>query len=440
MSAAPPDGHADGHADGTGDRTGDGRGGELIVLDGCAIIDCAEPDRLTPDGAIALRAGRIAAVGERAAVRAAVDWADARRIDLDGRVVMPGLWDSHLHLGAVVPPHERAFAHEEPGHHMIRCIRKAHDNLRCGITSVRSLGEEHDADLLLRDAVEAGEIEGPRIFASGDVMWTRAAAGVDEFRRRVRQAIARGADQIKLLSSGGIPWRSDTIGHTLHTFEEIAAAAEEAHRWGKPLAVHAMGDETVIAAARAGADTIEHGFVMTERGVDAMARAGTMYCPNLTVTTAWDPAQLAAKGYPDWFTANAAEAAARHHEMFALAVRAGIPILAGVDDLPEGDGPVGIEVHDGEIGLIAELRLISAGGLTHGQALATATRNAAAAARVQDRLGTLEPGKIADLLVLDGNPLDDLGALASVADVWKDGRRIRLLPGLEPGWRGGGIR
>ena len=410
-----------------------------VVLDGCSVIPAAEADHVITDAAIAIENGRITAVGPRRDVTANVG-GDARRVDLDGAFVIPGLWDSHIHLGAYVPPYEGEFAHEKPGHHMIRCIRKMQDNLRCGITSLRSLGEENDADLMLRDAVEAGEIEGPRIFATGDIMWTRTAAGVDEFRRRVRQAIASGADQIKLLSSGGIPWRSDTIGHTLHSYEEIAAAAEEAHRWAKPLAVHAMGDETIVAAAKAGADTIEHGFVATEKGIAAMAEAGTMYCPNLAVTTAWDPELLAARGYPEWFTANAAEAAARHHEMFREALRLGIPILAGVDDLPEGAGPVGIEMHDNQIGLIAELKLMHANGLTRGQALQTATRNAARAVRAEARLGTLEPGKYADLAVLDDNPLDDLDHLATVRAVWKDGQPIRLTPGLTPGWRGGGIR
>jgi imidazolonepropionase-like amidohydrolase len=417
-----------------------GAGSGPVILDGCTVIPCAEPDQLITDAAIAVENGRIKAVGPRRDVLAAVAATGGRRIDLEGSFVIPGLWDSHVHLGAYVPPYEQAFAHETPGHHMIRCVRKMQDNLRCGITSLRSLGEENDADLLLRDAVDAGEVEGPRIFATGDIMWTRRAAGADEFRRHVRAAIARGADQVKLLSSGGIPWRSDTIGHTLHTFEEIAAAAEEAHRWAKPLVVHAMGDETILAATQAGADTIEHGFVATERGIAAIAESGAMYCPNLTVTAAWDPVQLAAKGYPDWFTANAAEAAARHHEMFREAVRLGIPILAGVDDLPEGDGPVGIEMHEDRIGLIAELRLMQANGMTAAEALLTATRNAAAAVRAQERLGTLEPGKLADLVVLSRNPLDDLDHLASVTAVWKGGRPIRLTPGLEPGWRGGGIR
>jgi imidazolonepropionase-like amidohydrolase len=414
--------------------------GSSVMLEGCSVIPATSADEIISDAAIVISDGRLTAVGPRPDVRAAATPAPATTIDLGGAFVIPGLWDSHIHLGACVPPYEREFAHEPAGHHMIRCVRKMQDNLRCGITALRSLGEENDADLLLRDAVEAGEIEGPRIFASGDVMWTRTAAGVDEFRRRVRMAVASGADQIKLLSSGGIPWRSDTIGHTLHSYEEIAAAAEEAHRWAKPLVVHAMGDETIVAAARAGADTIEHGFVATEEGIAAMAEAGTMYCPNLAVTRAWDPVQLKAHGYPDWFTANAAEAAARHHAMFREAVRLGVPILAGVDDLPEGAGPVGIEMHEGRIGLIAELKLMQANGMTPGQALLTATSNPARAVRAEAALGTLEPGKRADLVVLAANPLDDLDHLAAVTAVWKDGRPIRLTPGLEPGWRGGGIR
>jgi imidazolonepropionase-like amidohydrolase len=203
--------------------------------------------------------------------------------------------------------------------------------------------------------------------------------------------------------------------------------------------VHGMGDETVIAAARAGADTVEHGFVVTEKGVEAMAEAGTMYCPNLAVTVAWDPAELAARGYPEWFVINAREAGERHHEMFAEAVRLGVPILAGVDNLPEGRSPVGIEMHDGAIGLLTELKLISRLGLGNGGALLTATRNAAKSVWAAASLGTVECGKIADLIVLNSNPLDDLDALADLRSVWKGGREIRLVPGLEPGWQGGGI-
>jgi imidazolonepropionase-like amidohydrolase len=412
---------------------------EPVLLEGCTIIDCTEAGKAVTDGAVLMEDGRIRAVGRRSDVVSDSNLDAARRVDASGSYVLPGLWDAHAHLGGVVPPYEAEYAHESTAHHMIRCIRKAQDNLRSGVTTLRSLGEQNDGDIVLRNAVDAGEIEGPRIFAAGDMMWSRLATGKKEFRQGIRRLIAKDVDLVKLLSSGGIPWRSDTIGRTLHSYEELSAAVREAHSWNKPVAVHGMGDDTIIAAARAGADSVEHGFVVTEKGIQAMAEAGTMFCPNLAVTVAWDPAELAARGYPDWFVANAREAAEHHHEMAAEAIRLGVPILAGVDNLPEGKAPVGAEMHDGAIALLTELKLISGLGLGNGGALLTATRNAAQSVYASDYLGTLERGKLADVIVLNGNPLDDLGALADLRSVWKGGREIRLVPGLEPGWQGGGF-
>lgn len=411
----------------------------MILIEGANIIDCAVAGHVTSGGALLIEGEEIRAVGSREEVLAQLGEAEAQRVDVNGGFVIPGLWDCHIHLGAAETPHDEAYAHELPAHQMLRSIRKAQDNLRCGITSLRALGDPFSHDIMLREAIDAGEIEGPRIFAAGNVWWSRSAAGEVEFRRCVRQMIQDGVDQVKLLSSGGIPWRSDTIGYGLHTKEEIAAAVDEAHSWGKPVAVHAMGDETVVGAAEAGADTVEHGFVVTERGLAAMAEANTIYCPNLTVTVAWDPARLAAKGYPSWFVRNAAEAASRHHAMFREAVRLGITVITGVDDLPEGRRPVGIEMHDDRVALWSEIELMARNGLSNGEALLAATRNAAASVRASDRLGTLEAGKLADFVVLKRNPVEDLAALATVQSVWKGGKKIRLEPGLEPGWHGGGL-
>jgi imidazolonepropionase-like amidohydrolase len=110
-----------------------------------------------------------------------------------------------------------------------------------------------------------------------------------------------------------------------------------------------------------------------------------------------------------------------------------------VDNLPEGKAPVGMEMHDGAMALLTELKLMSGLGLGNGGALLTATRNAAQSAYASDSLGTLEPGKLADVIVLTSNPLADLDALADLHSVWKGGREIRLMPGLEPGWQGGGF-
>jgi imidazolonepropionase-like amidohydrolase len=404
---------------------------EYVLLSGGSVIPCVRPGDMVSESSILIRGDRIVSIGQREAALGSVDPSRVREVDVRGKFCIPGLWDGHIHLGASVPPFEREFHGETADLHMIRCIRKAQDNLRSGITSVRSLGDPYEADLALRDAVESGQLEGPRIFASGDVSWSRRAAGVDEFKREVRRVIQSGADQIKLMSSGGIPWRTKSISYPLHAQSEIEAVVQEAHTWDLPVAVHAMGDETVTMAASAGADTIEHGFTMTSVGVEAMAQAGALYCPNLAVTHAWDPARQDRSADAAWFKRNSGEAAASHHAMFRLAISMGVTIVAGVDNLPPGPSPVGIEKVDGEVGLIVELKLMQQNGMSAGEALLTATRNAAAAARVDDRLGTLEAGKIADVVVLDANPLEDLTALAKVDSVWFQGSPIGLSVGTD---------
>jgi imidazolonepropionase-like amidohydrolase len=192
-----------------------------------------------------------------------------------------------------------------------------------------------------------------------------------------------------------------------------------------------MGDESIGIAASAGADTIEHGFVLKGGGgLDAIAANGATFCPNLAVTDAWDPDQLDQGAFSDYLMANATEARKYHHRAFREAVELDIPIIAGVDNLPEKHGPIGTETHRGRIALVEELRLMIANGLSPERALAAATSEPARAARVADRLGTLEPGKLADVVAVRGNPLDDIGALLNVEAVWKDGEQIRLTPGL----------
>ena len=403
------------------------------LLTHCAVVD-GTGEAALEDAAILIEGTLIADVGPADEVERNPRARHAVRIELDGAHLIPGLWDAHIHLGAVVPPHEGAFAHESEAHYMLRAIRKAQDNLRCGVTSLRALGDRYDTDLRLRNAIEAGVIEGPRIFCSGDVKWTILSAGEDEFRRRVRERIQAGVDQIKIMATGGIPWRSDNMDYMTCTEGELRAAIDEAHKWNKPVAIHAMGDESIGIAASAGADTIEHGFILEdEGGLDAMARNGATFCPNLAVTDAWNPDQLEDGVFSEYLLAHATEARKHHHPAFRRAVELDIPIIAGVDNLPEHHGPIGTETHRGRIALVEELRLMIANGLSPERALAAATREPARAARVADRLGTLEPGKLADVVAVRGNPLVEIDALLDVEAVWKDGEQIRLTPGLARG-------
>jgi imidazolonepropionase-like amidohydrolase len=406
----------------------------FTLLTDCTVIDGAGNPPIF-DGAVLIDGKTIADVGHADELERGIAHRKVTRIELGGATLIPGLWDAHIHLGAVVPPHEHGFAHESQWHYMLRAVRKAQDNLRAGVTSLRALGDKYDADLRLRAAIESGLVEGPRIFASGDVKWTILSAGEDEFRRRVREHIQAGVDQIKIMATGGIPWRSDNMDYMTCTEGELRAAVDEAHKWNKPVAVHAMGDESIGIASEAGVDTIEHGFVLKGDGIDAMAAAGTTFCPNLAVTDAWDPEQLEDGFFSEFLLRNATEARRYHHPAFQRAVELGIPIIAGVDNLPASPGPVGIEEHRGRIALVEELRLMVQHGLSHELALAAATREPARAARVDAVLGTLEPGKFADIVAVAGNPLEDLDALLRVEHVWKDGKKIRLVVGLDQGAR-----
>lgn len=391
---------------------------------GTTIITCADSGNRWDDAAMVVTDDKITAIGPREEVLATsqVD----HIVDAGGGYLMPGMWDAHLHLGALVPPHENAHDATDPRHHMVRCIAKVQENLRWGITSVRSLGERDSADLLVRDLVGAGTLPGARVVASGDVAWTLAEAGVDNFRRKVRRQALQGVDQIKLMITGGIPMRGGITSPTANR-QEVKAAIAEAHDWGRPVAVHAMGDEAVIMAVECGADTIEHAFGCTPAAAQAMADAGTVYCPNLAVTDEW-PRYLAAAGLQPWLARNADAARAGHHETLAAAVELGVTVIAGVDSLPRPTGAYGIEMIGGDPALIGELALLRANGLSARETLRSTTINTARVCGLGDELGSLEVGKIADFIVLEADPETDVRNLGAVSGVWQSGQRSALAP------------
>jgi imidazolonepropionase-like amidohydrolase len=384
-----------------------------------------------PDAAILVEGERIADVGPRDDVLQRAGAAGHALMDLGGQFVLPGLWDVHTHLGSTIPPWEAREATESESHHAYRCVRKAQDNLAAGITSLRTCGDRFNADLELKAAIGAGILVGPRLYVSGYSFWFRDAAGEDAFRQSARSLLNKGADHIKLFSSGGIASRGKTITRTACTLVELRAAIEEAHRWSKTAVVHAIGDEGIIMACEAGADCIEHAFVMTEEGVRAMAHHGVVYSPQLAVTAAWNEGFLRQAGcYPEWLIVNAVEAGQVHHAMFQKAVAAGIPVVTGVDNLPRLPYSAGIETFQGEPGLVMEIRLMVDNGLEPLQALQAATRNAARICGVGDQFGTLEKGKMADLIAVAADPLADIAALRSVRLVMLGGRVIQFNEGL----------
>jgi imidazolonepropionase-like amidohydrolase len=240
----------------------------------------------------------------------------------------------------------------------------------------------------------------------------------------------KGADHIKLFASGAIAAPvAESITHTICTQAELRAAIEEAHRWGRHACVHAIGDEAVCMASEAGADTVEHGFVLGQAGIDAMVRHEVVYSPQLTVTAAWNEQFMRHAGvFPEWLIDNAIEAGKVHHAVFRQAAAAGLTVIAGVDNLPRPAFSAGIETYADKPALVAEIGFLAANGLSPMQALQAATRNAARVNRVGSKLGTLETGKLADIVAVGGNPLQDLSVLADVRLVMKGGTLVHRPP------------
>ena len=400
----------------------------------CSVVDCTGAPPLR-DAAVLVVEDRLVEVGPRSEVEPRAGEGH-HVMPLGGATLLPGLWDGHLHLGAMVPPWEERFRNETETEHAYRCVRKAQDNLMAGITAVRCMSDAFNADIKLKASIEAGYIQGPRIFSAGSATWSthyrdeqgviRQATGEDAFRRHTRDLLWAGVDQIKLFASAGIPFRGQSVDQPTVTLAELRASVEEAHRWGKHVAVHATGDEAVIMAAEAGADTIEHGFMISERGIEAMVQHGCVFSPQLTVTRVWNGAFIRQTGlFPEWFARNAEAAGRTHHGMVRKAAEAGLTLVAGVDNLPRFPLSVGIETAEDKPALVMELRLMQEIGLSPLEALRTATINVAEVCGAADQLGTLEPGKLADLIAVPGDPLADLRTLYDVRMVIKGGTVVR---------------
>ncbi len=410
-------------------------GREACLVGGRIIIGTGEDP--IEDGFVAVRGNQITAVGPMDRFDRVVG-TGADRIDLDGRTVIPGLIDAHVHLvyGGYRRFDELNSVPAEVA--AIHAATNAATVLRAGYTTVRDLGTVGNVAVAVRDAIEMGRIPGPRIVASGKfvtssrgpiqhaaVPWaggmTLVADGVDEMVRAVRTQVALGVDNIKLMASGiEAHARIGTATDTL-TQEEIQAAVTEAHLAGRTVAVHAQSTEAIKFAVRAGADTVEHGTRIDDEAIDLFKHGRTVLVPTLSTLFSvlefgerYDllPKQRSemAENEPLWLAS------------FRAALDAGIPMAAG--------GDVGNRYLHGENA--REIRLLAEHGMTPLQAIQAATAGAALALRRLDKVGALAEGHLADLVILERNPLDDLSSLLDMANirlVVRDGRPVagRLL-------------
>jgi imidazolonepropionase-like amidohydrolase len=384
----------------------------LALLCGTLIDGTEGPAR--DDAVVVVADGRITAVGGRELV------ADLEVVDLTGKFVVPGLIDLHNHICFDGDPDRHLDG--VPGEMPFHAVQNLDRLLRAGVTTVREAGAPYDISFHAKAAVEAGVVPGPRLFVSGVPLvmtgghgWNIALEvdGADEARKGARQQLKNGADWIKLLATGGVVTKGEALGAPQMTLEEMTAACEEAHKANRRVLAHAMGPTGIQWALEAGVDTIEHGIWFGEPEIEAMLRHDVYLVPTFSVS--WTQSQHGVElGMQRHVIEKATQAAERMFECTAAAASAGVKIAMGTD----AGGP---GVNHTMVALELELMLSSGACKTPAEVIRSATALGADVLGLADELGTIEPGKLADILVLDADPLADLGAYRSVHMVMKDG-------------------
>lgn len=364
------------------------------------------------------------------------------RFDCTGKTIIPGLIDTHTHLvgGEPLPYGDYATSRrlsEPEGMHAFRTAEAARRTLLAGITTVRVVGCRDYLDVRLRDAVREGLVAGSRIIPAGlgitptggHVHWRcRNADGEEEIRRAVREHVAQGVEWMKIMGvTGGLASPGQDPRLAQYRFPEVAAAVDEAHRWGLYAAAHAHARAGIEIAVRAGVDTLEHGSFLDDELAEAMARAGIWLVPTLAVHHWMDEAERSG-ALPPSYAARRRELSAMgfsvpsYRERMAVARKHGVPVAAGTDA-----GGNSLFRH-GSVGL--ELLLLRECGYTAAEALGAATAAAARALRIDHVTGSLRPALRADLLVVGSDPVEDLHVLAPgpqnrIEGIVADGRFVR---------------
>ena len=393
------------------------------VLTNCAVVDALREQPLR-DAGVWIDGNRIVAVGPVDDTLAEAEKAGPiESLDLGGAHVTPGLMNMHVHLGLALPG-QIAFLSEGVAERTLRMAANARAALEAGVTTVRLLGEWQGTDMALRDAIDRGAIPGPRIFTAGAwVVCTGGHAhefgiqadGADGFRRAVRSQLQAGVDLIKICISGGIAGKHEGFGAQL-TRDEMEAVAETAHAWGRTVTAHAGPPGVISDAIDCGIDGIEHGYLVTDEVARKMAERGTWLVPTICVSR--DREFFDRIGAPEWMIERALAAGEKHWAAFKSCIEAGVKIAMGTDMMPA-------ESLAGTTATVREMELMQEAGMPSREVLSAATWDAATMLGVQDRLGAVQAGMLADLIAMDGDPAADISSLRDIRLVMKDGLVVR---------------
>ncbi|WP_088008854.1 metal-dependent hydrolase family protein [Indiicoccus explosivorum] len=371
------------------------------------------------ESAIVVEGGRIVAAGDEA-VRMTAD----ETVDGSGKTAVPGFFDMHVHLG--MDGDADPFAQIEKDSQATAAYRhyvNGQKQLKAGVTSVRNLGSKWHIDLEFRNAVNAGLMAGPAVYGSGQAIvmtgghgypFSTEADGEDGVRKAARSTLKAGADVLKLMATGGVMTPGVDPGSPQLSEKEMRAAVEEAKHAGKTTASHAQGTEGIQNAVRAGITTIEHGIFLDDETIELMLEYGTVLVP--TLAAPYYIVQNAESGaIPPHAVKKAVHCFDVHQESFRKALKAGVKIAAGTD------AGTPFNLHGD---FAKELELMNAYGMPVRDIITAATYHAAETLNVHHKTGSLEKGKTADFVLLNGDPEDGIGAFRDVHAVYKEGGRV----------------
>jgi len=402
---------------------------ETIALVAARLID-GHSDQVRHDLAVLIEGDRIVAIGDVQIIPA-----DARVIDLGSATIIPGLIDTHVHPLIREDDYQTDHLRESSAAKALRGLKAVQDSLYAGWTSLRIAGDDDVfyAPVEIRRAIDRGLFEGPRLAVAphylsitgggGDINFFSPEQhliadglivdGVDEVRRAVREEIKYGGDWIKLLVTGAFMSAGDNPKDVHFSPEELEVAVAEANRLGVPVMAHAHSAEGIKQAVRSGARSIEHGTFLDAEGVRLMVEYGTYLVPTIYIgdfyinerpdAEAQQKMVELSKKYRDEFLAN-----------IGAAIRAGVKVAVGSDF--GGYDPL---INAREFASLVEA------GMTPMQAIQAGTRVGAELLQWEDRVGTIEPGKLADIIAVAGDPLEDLSELERVIFVMKGGEVVK---------------
>jgi imidazolonepropionase-like amidohydrolase len=384
-------------------RTGELRANQAIVIEGDKVVQIA------PSSEVKAAAGDIV-------------------IDLPDATLLPGLIDMHTHLTFDLASLGYQGLSISTAREALHGARNAKRTLEAGFTTVRNVGANDYADIALRDAINDGDVIGPRVVASGPALGITGghcdenllppafhlqgdgvADGVEAVQHKVREVIKYGADVIKICATGGVLSKGDDPNASQFTLEEMKAIVADAHRLGRKVAAHAHGAEGVRWASEAGVDSIEHGHLMDDAAVATLKKNGTYLVPTLFLGEYMEK-NIERSDVPEYSKQKMRDVAAAMQKNVKKAFDAGVKIAFGTDAAVYPHG-----LNAGEFHVYVKL------GMTPLAAIQTATINAADLLGPKFQVGMLEPGKFADMIAVDGDPTKDVTILEHVKFVMKGG-------------------